>query len=200
TFNTSKSIYPSAKTFSRVKIYYGNHQYPFVLKTILNNEEIHLDTLHNNTPLNIKTISLNEPADNVELIFEGIESPDIYGISLDMPYGGCVDNIAMRGGSGTVFNKMDESLLTAMLRDFNTGLISMQFGGNVLPYIKDEKQRKDYGNWFYAQLNTLKDAVPDAAIIVIGPADMSIKQGEYCVTIPYLEDVRDALKDAAFKA
>jgi len=76
----------------------------------------------------------------------------------------------------------------------------MQFGGNVLPYIKDEKQCKDYGNWFYAQLKTLKNAVPDAAIIVIGPADMSIKQGEYFVTIPYLEDVRDALKDAAFKA
>jgi 2-keto-3-deoxy-L-rhamnonate aldolase RhmA len=36
--------------------------------------------------------------------------------------------------------------------------------------------------------------IPGVAVIVIGPSDMSEKEGEQYVTRPFLEDVRDAMK------
>lgn len=199
-YNTKTSIYPSAKKFQRVKIYYGSCD-SSVSVQILNNNEIHSTHLLSvENYLNVKIIDFENAEDNVSLTFKGTKSPDIYGVSLEMPYGISVDNIAMRGGSGTIFNKMDRGVLSAMLKDLETELIIMQFGGNVLPYIKDEKACKDYGNWFYSQLTTLKAAKPGVAIIVIGPADMSIKKEDYFETYPFLEEVRNALKEAAFKA
>ncbi len=199
-YNTKTSIYPSAKKFQRLKIYYGNCDTSTSLQ-ILNNNEIHsTHLLSSENNFNVKVIEFENAKDNASLIFKGTKSPDIYGVSLEMPYGVSVDNIAMRGGSGTIFNKMDRGILSAMLKDLETELIIMQFGGNVMPYIKDEKACKDYGNWFYSQLVTLKAAKPGVAIIVIGPADMSIKKEDYFETYPYLEEVRNALKQAAFKA
>ena len=37
--------------------------------------------------------------------------------------------------------------------------------------------------------------IPGVCVIVIGPSDMSIKDGEHYVTRPFLEDVRDAMKE-----
>jgi hypothetical protein len=41
---------------------------------------------------------------------------------------------------------------------------------------------------------------PNAAFIVIGPGDMSIKEGTEFVTYPQLEGVRDALKEASISS
>lgn len=199
-YNTQSSIYPSAKKFQRVKIYYGSSENAIELNVFKDNELHSSYILSEKNNLNIKTIDFDNAENNISLVFKGTKSPDIYGVSLEMPYGVSVDNIAMRGGSGTVFNKMDKGILSEMLKDLETELIMMQFGGNVLPYIKDEKACKDYGSWFYSQLVTLKAAKPGVSIIVIGPADMSIKKENYFETYPYLEEVRDALKEAAFKA
>ena len=199
-YNTKTSIYPSAKKFQKLKIYYGKVESEVGVEVLNNDNILVTQTLNETENLNVKTINFDNSIDNATLIFKGTNSPDIYGVSLEMPYGISVDNIAMRGGSGTVFNKMDKGVLSGMLKDMNTELIIMQFGGNVMPYIKDEKGCKDYGNWFYAQLTALKAAKPGVAIIVIGPADMSIKKDDYFETYPHFENVRDALKAAAFKA
>jgi lysophospholipase L1-like esterase len=84
-----------------------------------------------------------------------------------------------------------------MYAHLNPDLIILEFGGNVMPYIKDEKQAIEYGNWFKSQVNRLKSLNPNAAFIVIGPGDMSIKDKTAFVTYPNLEFVRDALKDAS---
>ena len=199
-YSTKSSIYPSAKKFQRVKVYYGKYDTATTLEVLTDEKPYDNYNLDGNEDLNIQTINFDVATNNATLVFKGANSPDIYGVSLEMPYGISVDNIAMRGGSGTIFNKMDKSVLSGMLKDMDVELIIMQFGGNVMPYIKDEKGCKDYGNWFYSQLKTLKAAKPGVAIIVVGPADMSIKKEDYFETYPYLENVRDALKEASFKA
>lgn len=199
-FNSATSIYPSAKKFQQVKVFYGNAKSEINIEVNNNSNNIAKEIIEPEAFYNVKTFNFETAVNQAELIFRGKDSPDIYGISLDMPYGVAVDNIAMRGGSGTIFNKMDRKLLSNMLHDLNTELIIMQFGGNVMPYIKDEKACTDYGNWFYSQLATIKAAKPGVAIIVIGPADMSMKVNDYYETYTYLENVRDALKQAAFKA
>jgi len=199
-YNTAKSIYPTAKKFERIKIYYGNNGGLCEAEVLTNDSHLITVPLEGDELLNVQTINLDIATDNAELIFKSANSPDIYGISLDNDYGISVDNIAMRGSSGTIFTKMNKQLLSAMLKDLNTGLIIMQFGGNVMPFMKNEKACTEYGNWFYSQIATLKSAMPGVSIIVIGPADMSVKKDEYYVTYPHLENVRDALKNAAFKA
>jgi lysophospholipase L1-like esterase len=87
-----------------------------------------------------------------------------------------------------------------MYDKLNIKLLILQYGGNVMPYIKDEKGAVNYGKWFESQLYFLKKQIPNIAIIVIGPSDMSVKEKDKYVTYPHLETVRDALKNATFNA
>ena len=50
------------------------------------------------------------------------------------------------------------------------------------------------------RVDKLKTLVPDLSIIVIGMADMSVKEKDQFVSYPNLENTRDALRNAAFQA
>ncbi len=198
-FNTSKTIYNSSKKFSQVRLFYGPVFDPVKL-TFPINDTVFTDYLKGTKKLNSVLLEFNDPLDEIELRFESELSPQIYGVSLEGAGGVQVNNIAMRGSSGTIFHKMDRTLFTEMHTELNTSLILMQFGGNVMPYMKDEQQAIDYGRYFYNQLRIVQAACPNASIIVIGPADMSLKAEAYYESYPLIPNVRDALKEAAFKA
>lgn len=197
--NTSKSIYNSAKKFRQVRLFYGPVFDPVKL-TFPINDTVFSDFLNGKEALNSVKLDFNEPLDQIELHFESRISPQIYGISLEGSGGVQVSNIAMRGSSGTVFHKMDRALFSEMHQELNTSLIILQYGGNVLPYLKDEAQANDYGRYFYNQLRIVQAACPNTSIVVIGPADMSQKTESYYESYPLIPNVRDALKEAAFKA
>jgi lysophospholipase L1-like esterase len=85
-----------------------------------------------------------------------------------------------------------------MFDDLGADLFILQFGGNTVPYLDDEKDVADYGNWLESQMRNIKRMRPDADIILIGPADMSMKSGESFITYPLLPKVVEAMKKAAF--
>ena len=89
-------------------------------------------------------------------------------------------------------------MLKEMYDDLQVKLLILQFGGNVVPYISDNYVY--YERWFYRELSKLKSLMPDLSIIVIGVADMSVKEKDIYTTYPNLEHIRDALKNAAFSA
>ncbi len=120
----------------------------------------------------------------------------IYGISFESNRGLQMDNIAMRGGSGLIFSKMDRELQIRMLEYLSPGLLILQYGGNVVPYINAER----YQRHFKRELELLKDFCPGVPVIVIGPSDMSLKEKGVFVTYPGVEPVRDALKSAALES
>ena len=67
-----------------------------------------------------------------------------------------------------------------------------------MPYMDSEKECVQYGKWFESQMRYLKNLVPDASFIVIGPSDMgTFEDGEY-KSYPLLPKVRDELKKATF--
>jgi len=148
----------------------------------------------------MKVISAQTGNSEVTITFTGYDSPDIYGVDLSSGGGVMVDNLAMRGSSGTVFTKMNSSQLQQMYDALNVELFILQFGGNVMPYIKTAQDCTNYGNWFYSQMALIRRLRPSACIIVIGPSDMSVKEKEHYITYPMLEEVRDALKQATFRA
>lgn len=130
--------------------------------------------------------------------FEGRDSPDFYGISLESERGVFVDNIPLRGSSGTEFGKMDLSVLRRQVGDDPVAMVILQFGGNTLPAMKSMEGVDYYGKVFTAQMRYMKKQFPDALFLVIGPSDMSVKDGLQFVTYPFLAEVRDVMKAAAF--
>jgi len=124
------------------------------------------------------------------------EGGRIYGISFESHQGLQMDNIAMRGGSGLIFTKMHRDQQMKMMEYLSPGLIILQYGGNVVPYITPSwYQRK-----FKMELEFLKELVPGVPVIVIGPSDMSMKEKGVFESYPGVEPVRDALKNATLEA
>jgi len=135
----------------------------------------------------------HERIQTLRLSFNLPEGGRIYGISFESAGGLQMDNIAMRGGSGLIFTSMDRGVQKAMLDELSPGLILLQYGGNVVPYMNANY----YYRAFKRQLKFFKEVCPGIPIILIGPSDMSIRENGAFVTYPGLEKIRDALKNAA---
>lgn len=194
----SLRAYRISRDFKTCRIYYGNATEPVYIEVWSDNELFDADFLEVSKGLKEKSWKFDEAPENLNIQFKSACSPDFYGIALDHEWGLSVDNIPMRGSAGLEFSKMDAALLRQMYEDMNVKLLLLQFGGNVVPYISEKSDY--YEKWFYRELMTLKSLVPDMSIIVIGVADMSVKQKDDFVSYSSLENVRDALRNAAFSA
>lgn len=124
------------------------------------------------------------------------EGGRIYGLSFESYMGLQMDNIAMRGGSGLIFSKMNLEQQQTMMDHLSPGLIILQFGGNVVPYMNP----RYYQQAFKDELEFYKKICPGVPIIVIGPADMSHRERGIFRTYPGLESIRDALKLATLES
>ncbi len=193
----SNISYNRTRQYKRMRLYYGNAKSPVTLQLFVNEGLVFSEILKPNIDYDVVSCILPDSTDNVTFKFSGYDSPDIYGIELVDTTGVIVDNIALRGSSGTIFTQADFKHSTKMYRDLNPDLFILQFGGNVMPYIKDQKAIDNYGRWFASQIKRLKQSCPDAAVIVIGPSDMSTKDKDKYVTYDYLPAVVEALKQAA---
>ncbi len=114
----------------------------------------------------------------------------VYGLSLETPTGIIVDNIPMRGSSGTVFTQIQRSQLTDFFEDTNTRLIIMQYGGNMIPQTENPSTISGYVKSLRRQVEYLRKCAPHAAILFIGPSDMSKRiDGEMTTNplIPYMD-------------
>ncbi len=107
-----------------------------------------------------------------------------------------MDNIAMRGGSGLIFTRMNCEQQMKMMEYLSPGLIILQYGGNVVPYITSSW----YQRQFKRELEFMKELVPGVPVIVIGPSDMSLKEKGVFESYPGVEPVRDALKNACLES
>ncbi len=189
--------YGLTRKYSRFKMYYGNLSQSARVQLFANDslvKEAELKYGDNN----ILQVNFDTLVSKVKLVFKGKGSPDVYGISLDSYTGITVDNIPLRGSSGLEFGKNDNTHASMMLADLNTKLIIMQFGVNIVP--NPQESYAFYENWFYNQLMVMKRYNPGVPVIVIGVSDMSQKEGDFYVSYPNIEKIRNAQKNAAFRA
>ena len=130
-----------------------------------------------------------------ELIFsfEGHEI-EITGIRLGSENGLSIHNIPMRSSSGTVFKSLDKDHFKKYLQHWDVGLVILQFGGNTVPYVKDEAAAKSYGKRFRTQLKYLKTILPESTFLVIGPSDMGVTSDSTAHTYPMLGAIRAEMK------
>lgn len=197
-FGTSPYAYNNTKVFNQCRIFYGHNKAPFLSELYIDQQLTDADIFPSSTSLGVIKYSFDSPGKEVMLKFKGQASPEIYGIALDGNKGIAVDNIPLRGCSGLFFTLFDEELMSAIYRQLNVKLFILQFGGNFVP--SGLSNFTGYENWFYSQLLRVKKLCPGAGIIVIGVADMSVKDKNNYITNPNVEKVRDALKSASFKA
>ncbi len=192
--------YNKTKKYAQLNIYLRNSNSEIDYDILADGQSIKSGVIYPNTPFQKLQAKFSSTPDEIEILFKGKDSPDIFGISLEGNNGIVMDNIPLRGSSGTLFTQQNTALLKEMYKRLSPDLIILEFGGNTVPHIKNDQQVRDYGRWFKLQINYLKKLNPNTPIIVIGPADMSIKNKTEYITQPYLEPVRDALREAAISS
>ena len=188
--------FKKAQDFETFSVLYGNAKDSFQFK--LNNDTgiLAMGNLAKTNYVNQKIWQVDGfNQGEISLSFNALNSPDFYGISLDCKQGIALDNIALRGSSGTEFTRMNKEYLTQQLKGLNVGLIIYQFGLNVVG--AELKSYKYYENKIYGQLKLLKEILPDASILVISVTDACKNEEE---SFAYIDRVRDAQKLAAKRA
>ncbi|MCK4749854.1 MAG: hypothetical protein KAT15_22515, partial [Bacteroidales bacterium] len=180
---------------NRVRIFL--HSYVDKASMVFQVNDTIVDTIrHISDGFSVADYRHHGPIKNLKVHMDLPEGGRIYGISFESLDGIQVDNIAMRGGSGLIFSKMDRNNQKNMMNHLSPGLIILQFGGNVVPYIDADY----YERAFKRELNFIKELCPGVPVIVIGPADMSVRERGNFITYPNIEPVRDALRNAALES
>lgn len=193
------SFYPrkqntaASRKFDKVNLLIGNFRSPVSIS--YGGQHHRLEKCSGDT---IVSIPVAKGSERVSFTLSG--NADIYGVQLDGDKGLTVDNVPMRGCSGTIFTRVDSDQLRRYYRKNNVRLIILQYGGNTVPYMKTEKQLKDYAAGIERQIKYLKSLAPDASFIFIGPSDMATSIGGKMQTYPMLPTIVDSLKSASNRA
>lgn len=195
-FKQGRLSFEVSRNVERVKILYGYGESPAQATLIADGVSQGTKLLHSGRGLNSVTWTLDSAAKELKLLFSG-ESPDIYAVALDTKDGICVDNIPIRGSSGLDFTKVDSALLADCIRELNVRAVILQFGGNVVPVIKNQKDLDWYRQAFAKQLAVFKNH--GLHIIMIGLADMSKSVRGDMVSYPAVAQVRDITKEEVHK-
>lgn len=187
-----------SRSFSRVRLLYGYSLEPFMASVTAGGKVIDAEMVPPSKGVNQLFFETPNEHNTINLEIKGDESPLFFGISLESKTGVAVDNIALRGSSGTDFTRANEADLKSFYKVLNVKLIILQFGANLVPHVV--KSYTYYENQLYKQIATLKNAKPDAAILVIGVSDVSRKESANFVSYPNIEEIRDAQRNAAKRA
>ncbi len=179
-------------------MFYGNHTHTCSVKVMDGENILYADSLPPNNFYAVKTWNFADTPADFKMEFSGADSPEIYGFAMDGLSGVAVDNIPLRGCSGTIFVKMNGAHLSSMYRDLNVKCIILQFGGNAIPSL-NEGNVKSFKNYFTSQIRYLRRIYPGVSMRVIGPADMSEKVEDKYETYAILPDVVESLRQAALQ-
>ena len=197
---TTKFGGSNAMAYKKLKLFYGGSQKKTWCEFYDGPALMAADSLDAGGTMRVKEYTVGNGSFSHSLKFRGKDSPDFYGISLESDNGVMVDNIALRGSSGTFFHQINNAQLRQFYEYLNVKLIILQFGGNSLPAIEDQVMAVNYSNYIKYQISLVKKMAPGASILFIGPSDMSIKRGTEYVTYPYLEAMRDALRKVVLES
>lgn len=182
----SNIAYSRCRAYNNLSVYYNSCDSKCIVEVYDKGVLVHKDSLvSDGNPHVFKTRFPTTP-ELMKIVFKSIKSPVFNGLSLEGDLGIQVTNIAMRGSSGTNFRSIDFRSMSFMHNALNTRLILMQFGGNSIPYFKDSSSVRSYAISFRNQIKYVQKCAPNAAIIVIGPSDMSQYQEGVYSTYPFI--------------
>ena len=187
------------KKFSSVSVLLGKNTEGFSAKLVSDTIRPRATVLDKDT-LGARMITWNLPhsVSKASISFKG--SAEIYGIMADGKGGVAVDNIPLRGSSGTIFSRIDENVMKRSMALDHTDLIILQFGGNMMPSVYSSKSISSYMDAVRKQISYFHKVAPHAKVLFIGPSDMGKSVGGRIVTWPRLGEMIDSLRSAALES
>ena len=192
----NKTAREKVKTFSTVSLLYGRANAKVSAKVVS-------DTLHpklvTQTADNVTRLTwhFGKPVQKASIVLQG--DAEIYAVQADGDAGVAVDNIPLRGCSGTIFTRISEPLMQDCMSLEDVRLIILQFGGNYVPVLYSEKSIVPYQEKMAEQIRYFQRVAPRAKILFIGPSDMGTSKNGRMVTRPYLPQLVDSLKATALR-
>lgn len=189
--------FPSCQKFSKVSVAMAGSG-SFTLQANGQTYQLAPTSNGNETALRFYTATIKGTATEATLTAQG--NMDIYGIMIDGAKGVSMDNVAMRGCSGTMFTQIDRSSIEPYFKQQNVGLIILEYGSNVMPYLKDEAKQATYKKSIKEQIEFFHQIAPKAKILFLGPADMATSVKGVKQTYPWMESAITAMREAANEA
>ncbi len=186
------------RKFSQMTMLLGGNTKPVAITIKADSMVVFRDSLRANTFNRKVKVRFSSTPNLINISFKGLDSPNVYALSLESSSGVVVDNIPLRGASGTLFRRISKTQLEKQYAAEPVRLVILQFGGNSVPYIDTKERAQKFGNYFKSNLRYLKSILPNASFVVIGPSDMATKVKSEFVTYPMLETIRDEVQKAAF--
>ena len=193
----NKTAREGVKTFSTVTVLCGRQSKDFSVRAVSDTLRPKAVIRNGESGATLITWRFSRPVQKAVLNFRG--SAEIYAIGADGESGAAVDNIPLRGCSGTIFTRISEPLMADCLSLTDTRLIILQFGGNYMPVTRSTKVIEQYQAQIAKQINYFHETAPDAQILFIGPSDMGKSVNGRIVTWPRLPEMVDSLKATALR-
>lgn len=196
-FKHSGMAYKSVQKFTECKVFFAHADTSFFVKGFVDDELKWFEEVKKSTKTNHFHWTFNTTPEHLKIAYESTQSPDLYAIALDGKNGVAVDNLPFRGSAGTEFSKLDYLQSKQMAEQLNVGLIILQFGVNVVPYMS--KNYNFYEKTLTRQLNYLKKIFRNTPLIIVSVSDMSMKKDDEFISYPNIGKIKQAQKNAAKK-
>src|SRR5664280_305430 len=193
----SKYADSSSAKFDHLRIFYSNPSGKVSIKVTADNANVLTDSLKKSSELNEVSCYLGGAKDIV-LEFEGMVSPDIYGISIESRDGIIVDNIPQRGSAGLEFTMTDKKNLHETYEKLQPDLIILQFGLNIVKNVRNDYSY--YKRGLYRQIERVKEVAPGAAVMMIGVTDMASGEGDSLESYRNIPSIIRSQREAAEEA
>ena len=192
----NKNAREGVKTFESVSVLYGKGE-NLVVKAASGTDKPEPEVRKGDSGTTLLIWRFSQPVEKAILTFQG--NAELYGIGADGNAGVAVDNVPLRGCSGTIFTRISKPLMTDSFALTDTRLIILQFGGNMMPMIRGAKQIEPYQEQIAKQIAYFHEVAPQAKILFIGPSDMGKSVNGRVVTWPHLPELVDSLKATALR-
>ncbi len=195
-FTTSHShSFEKVKDITKVSVLVGHNSEGFSASLTCDNALIAKQTLKADDGLHLLHWDLPGKVKRGTIKVNG--SAEIYAILLDGSNGIAVDNVPLRGCSGTIFTRIDETVMKESFGLLNTKMIILQFGGNRMPSISSTSNISKYILELEKQIAYFRRVAPGATLLFIGPADMGRSYEGKIKTWKNLPALNDSLKQMA---
>jgi len=191
--SNNKRAYQGTKQFSRITLLVGNNSANFSATCKGQTKTIK----EAKSSVSVLSWNFEQPISKASISLQGVA--EIYGISMEGKSGVTVDNVPLRGCSGTIFTGINAQNLSQCYSSANVKLIIMQFGGNFMPGVNSDKMVKYCAERIEKQIQYLQQLNPAAKILFIGPSDMSKMIKGKLQTYTYLPAMNEALKQTALE-
>ena len=189
--------YENSKMISKVSVLLGRNSQGFTAS--LKCDTLKLEPIVLDANDSVSLITWDLPVNVKRGTIQMTGKAEIYAILLDGEPGVAIDNVALRGCSGTIFTRINEETMRESFALLDTRMIILQFGGNRMPGITSSNSIVGYIKELERQIDYVKSVAPDATLLFIGPADMSKKYNGKLGTWKGLPELNDSLRSMALR-